>query len=526
MGRVAVWRSSLVVLGLAAAVLLPAPARADDPPASWSYDRPAQYEAVKTPVLAPTRETGVLLGCDLYRPGLGGQPVPGRFPGIVAEFTPYFALRAAGLFDPQAGYLAAHGYNVVVCNVRGTGDSGGVWTQASSPEEARDNYDLVEWLAAQPWSDGRVGQEGFSYGGFTTYRVAALRPPHLVAIAPQQSQSNLYLDDPYKGGIWSNSQWPVIASALSGGRVNAAAEIALWRSHPTLDAFWKQIAISTKFRDIRVPVLAIGGWDDMFFRAAMVENYRGLRSQTWIAYGPWPHTNAYAFPGCGSGCAPDTAPVPPGALLAWWDRWLKRLAAPLPSTRFVSYENPVGAGRGWEQLRDWPPPDVSSMRLNLTSDGGLQRAAARTGSASFSQPGSPALPGNSLSFTTAPFTGDRVLAGSVRLQLRATLTAADANFHVQLHDVAPDGSSTLVNDGYLRASHRLSHEQPSPVVPGQPTSFAVDVWPDHWRFVEGHRLRLTVSGGDPAALEPPPAPVTVSVATGEQGSYANVPFRR
>lgn len=502
-------------------------ASADAAPTWWSYDRSAAYDAIKTATLVPVRD-GTLLACDLYQPGSAGAPAAGRFPGVVAEFTPYSALRLSGSFDGEADYLATHGYDVLICDVRGTGLSGGLWTQINSPVEAQDDYDLVEWLASQPWSTGRIGQEGFSYGGFTTFRVAALQPPHLVAIAPMSSQDNLYLDDPFKGGIFGPQEpaWPTIAEAFSGGRVQAAAELALWRSHPTWDSFWQQIAVSTKYPQIQVPVLSTDGWEDTLLGPAGVANYEGLKAQgrMWTIMGPWPHAPAYAFPGAQA----IADPVPPGALLAWWDHWLLQLpSAPLPSAPFTSFEEPQSGSAGWQQLSDWPPSDVDLTKAALTSDGRLSRKAA-SDDVTLQEPALaqvPLLPNGSVTFDSAPLAGSAVVAGSVDVHLHATLDQPDANFYVQLVDVAPDATGTLVKEGYLRASHRLSHENPAPIVPGQPTDFDIPVLADDWRFAAGHRIRIVVSGGDPTKLEPVPYPVTVTILTGRRASYVIFPIR-
>ena len=500
-------------------------------PAYWSYDRPAAYDAVRTHVTVPTRDSGVRLGCDLFRPGHGSTPASGHFPGIVAEFTPYYAFRDL-IFAMEGRYFAQRGYNVIVCNVRGTGDSTGTWTQINSPEEARDNYDLVEWLATQGWSDGRIGQQGESYGGFTSYRVAALQPPHLVAIAPQQAQDDFYADNPYPGGIWTTpgvtdtgalNGWPLDAQIYSGLRINSAQEWALWKSHPTQDAFWDQIAVDTKYDDIKVPILAAGGWQDMYFQKSMIANYSALKDHTWITYGPWKHTYLYDYDGCTPlTCATQDA-MPPGALLAWWDHWLKQDAsAPLPESRFTTYEGPVGTGAGWQQLADWPPADVSDERLYPGTGGRLTSAEADSAEASFTQPALIQLPGTSVSFTSTALTSDQVLAGSVHLHLTAKLSAKDANFYAQVIDVSPNGTETQVSHGFLLASHRLSDRSPSAVTPGVQTTFDFDVWPQNWRFAAGHRIRLTVSGGNPLLLSPRP-PVKVTLSTG--GSYVDFPFR-
>jgi X-Pro dipeptidyl-peptidase-like protein len=116
-----------------------------------------------------------------------------------------------------------------------------------------------------------------------------------------------------------------------------------------------------------------------------------------------------------------------------------------------------------------------------------------------------------------------VVAGRVVVHLKAALSAGDANFKTILYDVAPDGTATFVNDGYLKASHRLSHERKTPLTPGRLIEFDIPVWPTHWRFVRGHVLRLQVFGGESTQLVPEQSDVTTTVAVGEGGSSADLP---
>jgi uncharacterized protein len=154
----------------------------------WAYDRPAEYESVRNPVDVAVRD-GTPLDCSLVRPARDGDHLPGPFPGLIVEFTPYQALRDGN--ENIAAYFAERGYNALVCNVRGTGDSGGTWQHAMSTQDAQDAHDLVEWLAEQPFSDGSIGQVGHSYGGFTSYGAAVEQAPHLRAIAALQAPGSL-----------------------------------------------------------------------------------------------------------------------------------------------------------------------------------------------------------------------------------------------------------------------------------------------------------------------------------------------
>ena len=116
---------------------------------------------------------------------------------------------------------------------------------------------------------------------------------------------------------------------------------------------------------------------------------------------------------------------------------------------------------------------------------------------------------------TAPLAADQVLVGHASLTFRATLDATDAHFYVELIDVDPAGDETLVNDGFLAASHRRSHTDPEPVVVGETDEYCVPVRAHHYRFHAGSRVRVRMSGGAPTRLDPVPAAVTVTIETGD-----------
>jgi predicted acyl esterase len=492
----------------------------------WGYDRPAEYGSVRTQVQVPMAD-GTRLDATLVRPAVDGEAAPGPFPGLVVEFTPYHLLR--GVFLAEARYFAERGYVAVVANLRGTGQSEGTWQHAMSPQDGRDARDLVEWLAAHPSTDGRIGMFGESYGGQTSYGAAVERAPHLLAIAPMQSPADLYADVIYPGGVKTTEAgvidvWPGAAQALSGERIDAAAEYAANRAHPTFDAYWQERTLHGRHAAIEVPVFALGGWPDEFFRAGALTNIEGAPERTWAAYGPWPHLPPVAFPG---GATAPPHPLPPGVLLAWFDHWVAgRPGVPIPAApTFVSWEGPDGVGAGWRELSHWAPAGTTAgaVTLHFGPDGTLTERPADAGTVAFDQPRRPVEPGGSATFTTAPLAADRVVLGWSRVALFATLSGADANLHAELLDVAPDGTTTRLNDGSLRASHRRSHVAPTPVSPGEATSFTFDVRPVHHRVAAGHRIGLRLSGGHPRALTPNPEPVEVRITTGDGGSTLTLP---
>ncbi len=484
--------------------------------AAWlSYQREPKFGVLSSSVRVPMRD-GTELACTLARPADGLSASPGKHPGLVMEFTPYYLLGT--FFSQEAAFFAARGYNTLFCTLRGIGGSGGAWAGSATLQDRRDAHDQVEWLATQPWSDGRLGIFGESYGGFTTNGAASEQPPHLLAAAPLQSPGSFYDDVNYPGGIEAVSDgainnWPPIGQLMSLGVVDAGAEYATWHAHQTFDAFWQERSISSVVPKIQVPTLAVGGWMDQYFRAGVLANVEAGLARTWSFYGQWTHTYPVDLETCGGVFPCVEEPLPSGVLLAWFDHWLMQLPnTPIPDQpTFLSEEGPRGTGQGWRQVASWLGHQAPTARLHLAADGSLS-AASSSATVRFHEPSAATEPGGSLTFSSPPLERDRVLLGHARLTLRATLSAADANFYVELLDVAPGGEERLVNDGFLKASTRDSKTQPTPVQVGQPVDYAIAIRPQHHRFVAGHRVRLRVSGGPKESLAQPAA-VDVEVQT-------------
>ena len=498
----------------------------------FKYQRPAAYGSVMTEVRVAMRD-GVHLDCYLYQPTVKGTSTPaiGRFPGIIDNFTPYYIAYPFSAFSGK--YFSEHGYLDVECTPRGTGLSEGTFGGWFSALETRDNFDLIEWLVHHPRSTGKVAQEGDSYGGMTAYRVAALHPPGLITIAPQQSYSSLYLDYTYPGGIRSlgDPYWFAFAGATGAGHSLASTQEVSWLQHPLLDGYWRQIDIDTRWSQIRLPILGFGGWPDIF-QDAMARNYVGLAGpDTYLVDGPWTHGSTF------------DATVTQGAMLAWFDRWLGGDdRAPLPPTHVASYVMPNGP---WTTQADWPPPDANPTAFALTTAGRISPTAGASGGATYvvsTAAGAVDLPAfDHLVFTGPVATVPTTIAGAGELRLRATLTdptgratalpMVDTNFVLHLFDVAPSGTQTLMTRGYLKASQYRTHAMSSSIPLGARIDYRVPLWHVHWRLDPGHHLVLTLASGESncclsaaPALAQPLLPLRVTVATGASGSTLVLPL--
>jgi putative CocE/NonD family hydrolase len=153
---------------------------------------------VSKDVMVPMRD-GIRLATDLHRPGRDGELVEGRFPTIVC-LTPYD--KTERRYTEIADFFVPHGYAVVLQDIRDRHRSEGTkeYFHSATPHTGRDGYDTIEWIAAQPWSDGRTGMVGSSYAAITQIRTALEAPPHLTAIWPDVVPTNVYHHQTREGG--------------------------------------------------------------------------------------------------------------------------------------------------------------------------------------------------------------------------------------------------------------------------------------------------------------------------------------
>jgi predicted acyl esterase len=557
MKRLALLTLGAVVPAIAALLGLGGVANAAADPAWFTYSRPATYSAVYSFVQVPMRD-GNKLACDLQQPGTGtpGQldapgstPAPARFPGVISNYTPYVAGNPASA--TTASPLATLGYDVLNCDPRGLGRSqvtapGQMWTQPYASIQTQDNYDMIEWLAAQPFSNGMIGQTGGSAGAVTSTLVATLRPPHLRAIVPLTAPDDMYLNSRYKGGAlvaWGPA-WAVANGALSAGGGNPAVVIAQFLQHPNEDSYWSQQSPDSSFGTLGIPDLQLEGWGDTDFPTGALRIFEGTKGNIsasdpnntgpWVIQGPWGHAGSPTCSPAG-GC---------GVTLAWFDRQLRHMAsAPVAPARIEIFQQPDPGGHGWQFYPDWPPAGTVPLNLHLDQAAKIAVNPDPAATASFIATQSDIAtagtaveqPTQYLQFTSDPVAQDTTVIGNPLLKLRAVLTATNGIFVTQLKDVAPDGTTTNASavPWILKASHRTGFASQTPVTPGQVTDYSVPGWSIDYLFQKGHRISLKIASA--VDVLPPATPFpnnlvetapngTVSLATGLSGSYIQLPI--
>src|SRR4029077_760101 len=253
---------------------------------------------------------GAKLRADIYRPN-----VEGKFPVLLVR-TPYDKTQEMEFGAKAAG----RGYVVVAQDVRGRFQSEGDWYPFK--HESQDGYDTVEWAAALPYANGKVGMFGGSYVGATQMLAAIATPPHLAGVFAVVTASNYHDGWTYQGGAfeqWFNESWTTglvqdtldrrvreSANALKWvwklplieypflevpSPASLAPYFSEWTRHPDFDDYWKPLSIEDHYANVRVPVYSVGGWYDIF-QGGAVGNYVGLKSRVpgqRLIVGPWYH---------------------------------------------------------------------------------------------------------------------------------------------------------------------------------------------------------------------------------------------
>lgn len=364
--------------------------------------------------VAATMRDGTVLRANVFTPD-----APGPHPVLLIRL-PYDKERAQAYVYGQPDIYAARCYIVVVQDVRGQYKSDG--TFYTFRHEAEDGYDTIEWAAALPKSNGKVGTYGFSYPGATQWLPATLRPPHLVAIAPAMTSSDYYEGWTYEHGALNQAfaqDWPMSSLANSAVRrfadgealdagFNAARTAYLsrwatslplkrfpplhpddrrvapyhfdWLDHPSDDAYWRQWSIRERWNQVTVPALNFDGWYDIFLNGA-IENFSGMRKHGGSAVarqgqrlvvGPWVHLTWQQKVGA-IDFGPEAVNPIQELMVRWYDYWLKGIRNGVdtdpPVRVFV-----MGANR-WRTANEWPIEGTQFINFYLHSQGAANTAA-------------------------------------------------------------------------------------------------------------------------------------------------------
>src|SRR2546427_771427 len=423
-------------------------------------------------VRIPLRD-GVKLSATLYKPREMKKPLP-----VIFTLTPY----TADTYHERGVYFSKNGYIFALVDCRGRGNSEGEFRPFEN--EGRDGYDIVEWLARQSWSNGKIAMWGGSYAGFDQWSTLKEFPSHLKTIVPAAS-AHPAVDFPFFKNIFFSyeMQWLTLASGLTANYAvwgdgkfwiekfrehylkhlpfrdldktvgNMSTVFSNWvTEHYTPDDYWSAMAPDRgDYNRIDAPILTITGHYDgdqpgalEFYRRHMKYGSRSGKSDHYLVIGPSDH----------------------------------------PGTR-TPKEEVGGLTFGAASLVDRNKVERDEVKNFLTD----QRYALN-------------YPGAGVAYHTDPFSDGTEISGSPRLVVWMSIDVPDTDFWVRLYEIMIDGSSVFLSEDLLRARYRESLVKPILVKAGSVDRYEFNGFYFFSRRIsKGSRLRLTLSCPNSIFLE-------------------------
>ena len=512
---------------------------------------PAYAVVVEKDVDVPMRD-GVRLKADVFRPQDGG-----KFPAIL-NLGPYqkdkLWVVPNTLEEPPNEWMnwetinpnwwVPRGYAAVRIDARGSGKSPGQYDPWSLAE-AVDFYDAIEWAAAQPWCNGKIGLLGISYFAINQWFVANLRPPSLKAIIPWEGFADLYRDALYHGGILSlfMTNW-YTAHLLHHLLGRAAQHVADGWQLNTLH-FWLHNSLDSgalrgsqaQWDKIDVPMFSVGNWSGMGLH---------LRGNTEaFMRAPTPHKKLRIH--LGSHVHPFYTEDGRRDQIRFFDYWLKGIDNGVMAEPPVKLAIRKGADAfEWRSEREWPLARTRWTKFYLDLSQAPEQRAGVTGTLAAAKParmeshsyavsslgtmgstsaassqvmGGGIKPGMGTSLETPPLAADTEITGPLAAVLWVSSSSEDMDLFLTLRNFAPDGSEVMetgqqgspvpVAKGWLRVSHReldpeLSrpyrpyhrHQRRLYLTPEEVVRVEVEIWSTSMVFKKGHRIRLDIQPRD------------------------------
>ncbi len=429
-------------------------------------------------------------------------PPSEKIPAIL-NMTRYWRARQG---DEPNTFLPSHGYATVFVDARGTGASFGIWRAPFTQEEIKDYNEVVNWIVAQPWSNGKVGAIGNSYTGNTALWLASTMNPAVKAVIPRHYEFDLYAETPYPGGLltdWLIKTWNEGNRQLDsnpGARlVDDDADQKLYQEatrHRAENIDVYAAALQTTFRDDRafgvtldelslhsysaqiekanVPINSWGGWFDASTADGMIKTFLTLKNYQRAVVGPWNH-------GGGQNASPyltaDSLRVMQGyEWLRFFDHYLKGIDTGLDKRKLFYYFT-IGEEK-WKVTHTWPVAGAQMTRWYFDENNLLNPKVpgATTGEDRYTvnfetttgeknrwhtQVGGQVVyldraeeDKKLLTYTSAPLEADIEITGYPIVDLFITSTHNDAAVFVYLEDLDQKGKVTYLTEGQLRALHR------------------------------------------------------------------------
>ncbi len=434
--------------------------------------------------------------------------------------------------DPEV--WVPHGYVVIRVDSRGAAKSPGK-LDVNSPQEFMDFHDAIEWAAAQPWCNAKVGLLGISYYACGQWMVAASRPPHLAAILPWQGTSDFYRGRTRQGGIFCDGfigmWWGRIVKArqhgnpdcpledmVGGERITgpeslSADQLAANReeyienilAHPLNDEWYQ--ARSGDLSKIEIPALVVANWGGLglHLRGA-IRGYMDMASrEKWLKVQS------------GSYFATFFAPASVVLQRRFLDRYLKDLDNGWENEPRVeiSIRAPGDKVKRIATSTQWPLAETQWTRFHLDASTNRLARSAPGEEATASYQATEA----GVTFRSAPLDRETELAGPVMARLAVSSEVEDMDLFATLQAIGPDGEESTfcaadepkmpLSQGWLRVTQRKldaarssefqpfhAHDERQPLNPGEIYEIDLEIWPTSMALPAGSVITLTLAGRD------------------------------
>lgn len=455
-----------------------------------------------------TMRDGVKIAVQLVLPK--DLPADQKLPAVLV-MTRYWRAKQG---DGPGTFLPSHGYATLFVDARGTGASFGVWKAPFSQDEVKDYSEVVHWIVAQPWSNGKVGAIGNSYTGNTALWLAATMNPAVKAVIPRHYEFDLFAETPYPGGLltdWMVKTWNEGNRQLDTNPgvklVDEDADQKLYQEATKQRAQNMDVyaaALKTTFRDDRsfgftldelslhsysaqiekskVAINDWGGWFDACTAEAVLKTFLTLKNHQRAIIGPWNH-------GASQQASPYHTAGAPRVMqsyewLRFFDHYLKGIDTGLDAEKRLLYFT-IGEER-WKVTNTWPiagthavrwffgennslstrEPDAKSTEdrytINFEATSGAKNRWHTQVGGEVNYPDRVDEDKKLLTYTSEPLEADVEITGHPIVDLFVTSTHTDGAFYVYLEVIDEKGKVTYLTEGELRALHRRISPEPNP----------------------------------------------------------------
>jgi len=478
-----------------------------DPQRYKNYVEPHFSNVEPRSLYLPMRD-GVKIAVQVVLPKdlPAGETIP-----AILNMTRYWRARQDS--QPEK-FFPSHGYATVFVDARGTGASFGVWKAPFSQDEVKDYGEVVNWIVAQSWSNGKVGAIGNSYEGNTALWLATTQNPAVKAVIPRHYEFDVFAETPYPGGLltdWLIKVWnegnrqldsnpgvklvdedadqklykQAVAHRSENMDVYAAARKTDFRDDHSFGVMLDELSLHSYAQSLERSGVAInswGGWFDASTADGMIKTFLTLKNYQRAVVGPWNH-----------GGSQNASPYQTAASqrvmqgyewLRFFDHYLKEVDTGIDSDKQFYYFT-IGEEK-WKVTNTWPVAGTEMTRWYCDEDFTLSpRAPVKSAQDSYTinfdattgeknrwhtQVGGQVVYGDRadedkrlLTYTSNPLERDVEVTGYPIVDLFVTSTHTDGAFFVYLEDVDEKGKVTYLTEGELRALDRRISTEQSPI---------------------------------------------------------------